>query len=43
MRSNIGNKSKIKIKNENMPTAIIAKTVKGKGIKFMENNNDCIM
>ena len=23
-----------------MPTAIIAKTVKGKGISFMENNND---
>jgi len=31
---------KLKFKNENMPTAIIAKTVKGKGIKFMENNND---
>ena len=24
----------------NKPTAIIAKTVKGKGVKFMENNND---
>lgn len=26
-------------KNTNCPTAIIAKTVKGKGIAFMENNN----
>jgi transketolase len=24
----------------NKPTAIIAKTIKGKGVKFMENNND---
>ena len=24
----------------NMPKAILAKTVKGKGISFMENNND---
>ena len=29
------------IKNQKQkPTAIIAKTVKGKGVKFMENNND---
>ena len=24
----------------NKPTAIIAKTIKGKGVPFMENNND---
>ena len=29
-----------KKKIRNKPTAIIAKTVKGKGVKFMENNND---
>ena len=23
-----------------MPTVLIARTIKGKGIKFMENNND---
>ena len=27
-------------KSKTKPTAIIAKTVKGKGVKFMENNND---
>ena len=27
-------------KHKNKPTAIIAKTTKGKGIKFMEDNND---
>jgi transketolase len=27
-------------KTKNKPTAIIAKTVKGKGVDFMENNND---
>ena len=27
-------------RHKNKPTAIIAKTIKGKGIKFMENNND---
>ena len=27
-------------KKNNMPTAIIANTIKGKGISFMENNND---
>ncbi len=27
-------------KKTNQPTAIIAKTIKGKGVKFMENNND---
>ena len=31
---------KLSIRSRNKPTAIIAKTVKGKGIKFMENNND---
>ena len=30
----------LKIKTENKPTAIIAKTIKGKGVNFMENNND---
>jgi transketolase len=30
----------LKIKKKNIPTAIIAKTIKGKGINFMENNND---
>ena len=30
----------LKTKKKNVPTAIIAKTKKGKGIKFMENNND---
>ena len=29
-----------KIKKKNKPNAIICKTTKGKGIKFMENNND---
>jgi len=29
-----------KIKKKNIPTAIIAKTTKGKGVNFMENNND---
>ena len=29
-----------KVQKKNVPTAIIAKTVKGKGISFMENNND---
>ena len=29
-----------KIKKKNVPTAIIAKTTKGKGVSFMENNND---
>ena len=28
-----------KSKKNTLPTAIIAKTIKGKGIKFMENNN----
>ena len=27
-------------KKSNKPTAIIAKTIKGKGVSFMENNND---
>ncbi len=31
---------KLSIRSSNKPTAIITKTVKGKGIKFMENNND---
>ena len=26
--------------NPTKPTAIIAKTIKGKGVNFMENNND---
>ena len=26
--------------NKGLPKAVLAKTVKGKGIKFMENNND---
>lgn len=30
----------LKNKKKNIPTAIIAKTIKGKGINFMENNND---
>lgn len=30
----------LKIKKTNMPNAIICKTIKGKGVKFMENNND---
>ena len=30
----------LKIKKKNIPTAIIAKTIKGKGVNFMENNND---
>ena len=30
----------LKSKKQHMPTAIIARTVKGKGISFMENNND---
>ena len=25
---------------KNVPTVIISKTIKGKGVKFMENNND---
>ena len=29
-----------KSKKKNMPNAIICKTTKGKGVKFMENNND---
>ena len=29
-----------KKKSKNKPTAIIAKTIKGKGVNFMENNND---
>jgi transketolase len=31
---------KLQNKQIDKPTAIIAKTIKGKGIKFMENNND---
>ena len=31
---------KLSYKSGGKPTAIIAKTVKGKGVKFMENNND---
>jgi transketolase len=31
---------KLQNKKIDKPTAIIAKTIKGKGIKFMENNND---
>ncbi len=31
---------KLKKKSLNRPTAIIARTVKGKGVKFMEKNND---
>ena len=31
---------KLKKKSINKPTAIIAKTIKGKGVKFMEKNND---
>jgi len=30
----------LKTKKKNIPTAIIAKTIKGKGVNFMENNND---
>jgi len=30
----------LKIREVNRPTAIIAKTIKGKGVNFMENNND---
>jgi transketolase len=30
----------LKIKEKDKPTAIIAKTIKGKGVNFMENNND---
>jgi transketolase len=30
----------LKNKTKNKPTAIIAKTIKGKGVGFMENNND---
>jgi transketolase len=30
----------LKIKEINRPTAVIAKTIKGKGVNFMENNND---
>ena len=29
-----------KRRNINMPNAIIAKTIKGKGVSFMENNKD---
>ena len=29
-----------KLKNNGKPTAIIAKTIKGKGISFMEDNNN---
>ena len=31
---------KILFKNKNAPNAILARTIKGKGIPFMENNND---
>ena len=31
---------KLKINNKKKPMAIIAMTTKGKGVKFMENNND---
>jgi len=31
---------KLSLRSKNKPTAIIAKTVKGKGVNFMENNND---
>ena len=34
------NYKKLSYKSGGKPTAIIAKTVKGKGVKFMENNND---
>jgi transketolase len=30
----------LKIREKNKPTAVIAKTIKGKGVNFMENNND---
>jgi len=30
----------LKVKSSNKPNAIIAKTIKGKGVNFMENNND---
>ena len=33
------NSAIIKTKRD-MPTVIISKTIKGKGVKFMENNND---
>ncbi len=33
-------KNILKRRKKNKPTAIIAKTIKGKGISFMENNND---
>lgn len=33
-------KRQFKKKIKNKPTAIIAKTIKGKGVAFMENNND---
>ena len=32
--------SKLKLKKNGKPKVIIAKTIKGKGISFMENNND---
>ncbi len=31
---------KLSLRSKNKPTAIIARTVKGKGVHFMENNND---
>ena len=31
---------KFSTKSDGKPTAIIAKTTKGKGVSFMENNND---
>ena len=30
----------LKIRKKGFPTVIIAKTIKGKGVSFMENNND---
>ena len=30
----------LSLRSKNKPTAIIAKTVKGKGVNFMEDNND---
>ena len=30
----------LQLRKKNKPTVVIAKTIKGKGISFMENNND---
>ena len=30
----------LKSNKKNVPSVVIAKTIKGKGVSFMENNND---